>query len=214
MDVLMKKMRARMYSPVLPVSALIRNWKLILVFCMFAVGLIAGALLMKGEYTGLDDLADNLFESYYMGRQQSGFLSILWLSFLSGFPFFVTAFIAGVSAVGTPVAVLTPLIRGLGYGIITGFLYGDHGLKGVGFCALLIVPQALISTVALLLACREALGFSIVFFTMLTPKSRPYQMFGDFKLYCARFGVLLIILLLSALTDALMSSAFLRFFRF
>ena len=84
----------------------------------------------------------------------------------------------------------------------------------MAFSALLLVLPSLVSALALLLACRESWGFSLMLFHGVLPGASSLSLRGDFKVYCLRYLFIVGILLLACLLDAGLSAAFIRFFHF
>ena len=64
---------------------------------------------------------------------------------------------------------------------------------------------AVLLTVALILAARESVKFSLNLANLTLPTATPKILFYDFKDYCARYLVISVILLLSAILDAVIS---------
>ncbi len=190
------------------------NRKLLFLSLAFILGLLIGVLVMRGAGEQLTASVEKGFTSYVEQRQSHSFGSTFLYSLTSVFPFFVAAFICGLCMVGTPGAFFIPCFRGLGLGFTTGYLYTVYGMKGMAFSALLIIPPSLVSTVALLLACRETWGFSLMLFKGVLPDAPSLALRNDFKIYCLRFLFILGVMLFSCLLDAGMSLAFIRFFAF
>lgn len=95
-------------------------------------------------------------------------------------------------------------------------IYLSFSFKGILFCLILIVPHAIISTIAIVLAAKESIRFSNQFFMMLINHSsvETESSHNNFslKLYITKFIVLIGILLLAALIDSTFTFLFTRFF--
>ena len=82
------------------------------------------------------------------------------------------------------------------------------------FCLLIIIPSAVIAAIAVILACREALGFSLSLARLAFPETKKPRIEQDFKLYCMRQLFVLIFFVTSAVVQGLMSASFISFFDF
>lgn len=94
---------------------------------------------------------------------------------------------------------LTPPVlffRGVGLGVASGYLYAAYHFKGILFYCVVVLPGALVCGAALILAAREA---------MRTSRSIGRGEHWNMKLYCVRFGGVLIFGCRRALTDAVLS---------
>ena len=56
--------------------------------------------------------------------------------------------------------------------------------------------------------------FSSVLLRLTMPKSRPVNVSGEFKIYCGKYFIVIILSILSALIDAVVSVSFIKFFSF
>lgn len=188
--------------------------RLFLLAFVYIAGLLVGALMVRMGGGGLFQSLENSFLAYVEGRQSQPFWMTLLNAFAAALPFFAGAFFCGVCILGVPGAFLIPCFKGLGLGLTVGYVYAVYGMQGMAFCALLLIPPALASAMALLLACRESWGFSLMLFRGLLPGAGPLALRGDFKIYCLRYLFILGILLAASILDAGLSAAFIRFFAF
>lgn len=117
-------------------------------------------------------------------------------SFASTFLFMLLCFLFGLTLWGF---LLTPPVlffRGVGLGVTSGYLYAAYHFKGILFYCVVVLPGALVCGAALILAAREA---------MRTSRSIGRGEHWNMKLYCIRFGGVLILAAGAALTDAVLS---------
>lgn len=190
------------------------NRKLILLSAAFLIGLLSGVLVVRSAGNAMTENISDTFSAFISARTGQPFFTTFINSFLSISPFLLASFIAGLCIVGTPAVPLIACFRGLGIGLTSGYLYATYGLKGIGFFALIILPHALLSSVALILACRESTGFSMMLMKSISPHAQAINLNVDFKMYCLRYVFILGIFILSSLLDATMSIGFMRFFEF
>lgn len=196
------------------VFSLYQNYRL-LIFCFtFILGLLIGSLVVKNSDSTVNNLISETFNTYISNRTGQTFFKTFFYSFTSLLPYLIAAYFLGLSIVGVFFVPFVVLIRGLGIGLISGFLYSVHSLKGIAFTVLLIAPYCLVSTFGLILACRESFGFSLMLLKAASSKSSSVNLHDDYKLYCIRYLVIVVIFIFSAFLDSVMSLAFMRFFNF
>lgn len=127
---------------------------------ILSIGVACGALFSRTA--GLNTLKklDFLFNSNYTMRSGTPALSVFVASAASSFIFIFVCFLCGLSVWGAFFAPLVPMIRGTGLGMTAGYLYATYGFHGGLFYAVVLLPGAYCSCIAILLAAKEALIFS------------------------------------------------------
>ena len=94
------------------------------------------------------------------------------------------------------------------------YSYFAHGLLGIVFSLLILIPAAVIASIGIILSAREALGFSLSLARLALPDATKPRIEQDFKLYSLRQIFVLIFFVASAFIQALMSVSFISFFNF
>ena len=138
------------------VDRIASSWKLILLTALFAAGMAFGAVSVKysTNHEWLEQLLQ-LLQEYSTIRNSQSLFSTMCNSLFSNLIYLSVAFIAGLCAIGFPFLALAPFLRGLGLGAVFGYLYSTKALAGVGYCMLILLPGAILSTATLLIGCRE-----------------------------------------------------------
>lgn len=191
------------------------NWRLILLSSLFAAGIIIGALLVPTDAnTVQSSLLGQIVDSFVGIRSDQSAIVTFGNSFLGLVPFFIVAFLSGLSSFGILVIPVVPMFRGLGLGYSMGYLYSFYALKGISYSALLIIPHTVISTIAILFACREAMRLSGMLLKAMLPSGSPVKFWPEFRKYALRFLAFLVLIGIAALIDTLFSISFSRFFLF
>ena len=147
-------------------------------------------------------------ERFVSLRSGESFLSVALSSFMGSALVLLVIFAAGTSMMGVVLVPFLAVLRGVFYGGVSALLYSEYAVKGIAFNAVLIVPSAFIFVVALLLAARESVRFSLLIAKMSLPGSPSVNLAFDFKNYCGRYLFIALIALASALTDAVLSCSF------
>lgn len=182
-----------------------------LIIVLFFLGLLYGAVLSSASSQDTLDKLSFVTQGFMSKRAEQSLFYTFFNSLASSAILLLLLFVFGFSAIAQPVSLLVPVFRGLGLGVSMGYFYLNDGFKGAAFCLLLIVPQALISTLALVLGTRESIRFSNTFFSILLPK-KEIETDGAFRLYFTKFGVLFCILLIAAVIDCICTFLFAGFF--
>ncbi len=184
--------------------------RLTLLTGLYFAGVFLGVIL----YSTLDGEAlsalNDVTGSFVNGRLNHTFWETLVNSFSGGFILLLACFWLGFSSAAQPIELLIPAFRGLGAGVSLSGMYGSFGLKGVGMSAVLIIPGAVLSAFAVIIAAREALELSGRVFMSAFGRGMGGEPI-DFRLYFTKFVILCAILAVSSLTDSLATFLFAGF---
>lgn len=188
----------------------VNNLLIILTVC-FIIGLCFGVLTLK-KYDFLKSYAEGYISDFMLSRTGTGFFKITLDSFLSSMLFIFLSFSCGASLLGVVLVPLCVSVRGFLYGCVTALLYAEYSLKGIAFNAVLLLPPAIIFIIALILASLESVRFSLLLARITLPATVPTNLSYNFKNYCGRYLLFCILVLVSAVADALLSVNFLTRF--
>lgn len=141
------------------ITSLKKNRRILIMMLLFAAGMIIGALSLKKADSYLSGAFSDMFSVYI--RSKSG--QSLGMNFINSLAvnaaFMLAAFVFGLCAVGLPLICILPIIRGVGIGMLSGYLYSNFALRGLGYCVLVIYPGLIPAIFALLLACSAGINF-------------------------------------------------------
>ena len=182
------------------------------ILAVLVVLIIAGVsvgIFTESRIQVLSNYSTTYVERFIALRSGESFLSVALSSFMSSALVLLMLFAAGTSMLGVILVPFIVALIGLFYGGISALLYSEYSVKGIAFNAVLIVPSAFVFLIALLLAGRESMRFSLLMAKMTLPGSPSVNLAFDFKNYCGRYLFIAFILLASALTDAVLSCSFL-----
>lgn len=113
--------------------------------------------------------------------------------------------VMGFCAVGQPGVLLVLLWRGMALGIAVAGTYRMQGMRGLPTVMFLQLPHALVTSLILVLAAREALRFSNQFWRFAWTERVEDGLRSQLKLYFLKFLVLLLILSGSAIVDSILT---------
>ncbi len=141
-------------------------------------------------------------------RGFSGAFSQLFESCFQPVLLLTVLFISGLSACGAPSAVVVPIFWGVGLGLVQTHYYAD-GWSGLLVIAAVLLPHSVMEAVALLMASSEALRMSVRLTGLLLPRSAHCGgLWQEFRLYCVRFLLLLLLLFGAGALDVVMRLLF------
>lgn len=170
---------------------------------------IAVGIFTESKLQVLSRYSASYVERFVALRSGESFLSVALSSFMSSALVLLALFAAGTSMLGVILVPFLAALRGVFYGGVSALLYSEYSVKGIAFNAVLIVPSAFVFVIALLLAARESMRFSLLIAKMSLPGAPSVNLSFDFKNYCGRYLFISLIALASALTDAVLSCSFL-----
>ncbi|MBR6408113.1 MAG: stage II sporulation protein M [Clostridia bacterium] len=174
----------------------------------FAAGLTTGCIVSCGYVGERGGIISAIAEEYVLSKPSETIPQTFFSSFASLSPYILAVFLLGFCALGTPLVPAAAALRGIGLGAMLGHMYSVHGMKGMIFSLLIIIPPAIISLSALLLSCREAMHFSSRMFScFLSNSSRPEKI-PDMKRYCLKFIIFFFMIVAASLVDCLFTLLF------
>lgn len=182
------------------------------ILAVLVVLIVAGVsvgIFTESRIQVLSNYSTTYVERFIALRSGESFFSVALSSFMSSALVLLVLFAAGTSMLGVILVPFIAALIGLFYGGISALLYSEYSVKGIAFNAVLIVPSAFVFLIALLLAGRESMRFSLLMAKITLPGSPSVNLAFDFKNYCGRYLFIAFILLASALTDAVLSCSFL-----
>ncbi|MFZ2539081.1 MAG: stage II sporulation protein M [Oscillospiraceae bacterium] len=190
------------------------SYSLILLAGMFIIGMIYGVLLIKSNSDTLANTILIITNEYTIKLQQQTILQSFMSSFASTFIFILLPYLLGYSAIAQPLIILVPWFKGLGLGFFMANLYTSYGFSGIGFCALVIMPSTLVALFCIVIASREALKLSNLFFQSFASKRNLAVCFTTIKLYNLKLLVLSVISVTASIVNVVCVLLFSRLFHF
>lgn len=137
-----------------------RNEIFFLLILLFFVGILLGACLIRANGQSWQTFINQLVSGYAGKRDGQSFLQTFYYSASSTLLFLLAIFLSGFCAVGQPLVCLIILFRGLGYGLTAGSVYSLYGLSGMGYVALLLLPNCILTALGLMKVGQSAIRFS------------------------------------------------------
>ena len=185
-----------------------KNATLLLFAMLILIGMAIGSTF-RGSFSNIS----YLFQSFILDKQSgASYFQMFSSSFSIISILLLVTYLLGLSSFGLPVILAIPIFRGIGLGMSIGTVYNQFGLVGISACVVCILPNALISSIALILACRDAGSFSLKITSLILPFGNTSNLWHRFSSYSMRFSIYLFIAAASALIDVLITSSFSKYF--
>ena len=191
-----------------------KNGLLLFLGIVLLAGMICGCLSARTADENLLHQLETLFLSDVSTRSVQPMGVTFTASMASSFLFVLAAVMMGLSAWGIALVPVIPFFRGFGLGVSSGYLYAAFGLKGVWFYLAVMLPGVLLSSVSILLSCREAMRFSLRFTSSSFSFKREGKEVPDLRLYFTRNGLSLAVSVAAALCDMVFTALFAGLFSF
>lgn len=188
-----------------------KNTALLLLALLFLAGVTLGAVLLRHAGGETAALLERLTEDFLQNRRgQSLGANFLWAAG-SSLMFVGVLFVCGFCAIAHPAEILAVFFRGLGFGASAASLYAGFGARAAGFLALFVLPNMLLSSVAILFCCRESLRLSSRFFAAMFPDGEAQTDKYPLRYYLGRYAAAMLLCLISALLEAVMYLGFAKY---
>ena len=184
---------------------------LIITIALFTASMIIGAGLFRSTSANISEFSD-IFDNYILTRSDETVLQLFFNSLIINLTFILISFFAGMSCFGFPITVILPVIKGLGYGVISGYLFSQYTMSGIGYYLLTILPGGIIANSTLLFTCNEACFLSADILMIVLEKKQSDK--NKIILYTKKIILLITISVFSSFLDSLLVKAFSYLFTF
>ena len=183
-----------------------QGWQKLALLALYGLGLLLGSKTAAGASSGWQEQLLELLRAQRMNRAGQSVLANALGYFGTDILFMLAAFLLGLCAAGLPLLLLLPVLRGLGMGVLSGWLYMTQGFTGIGYSVLILYPSAIISTLIMLSYCKESMSMSGDMLMMIGGKLDQTE--NTLRQYISRYLGLLVVSIFAALVDAICYSMF------
>ncbi|MDD3193601.1 MAG: stage II sporulation protein M [Oscillospiraceae bacterium] len=180
-----------------------RNEIFVLLSVLFLAGILLGACFIRVNGENWGTFIGQMVEGFSNGRESQTLPATFLQSATGAFFFLLALFLCGFCAVGQPLVCLILLFRGLGYGLTAGGVYSVYGPSGMGYVALFLMPNCVLTALILLRAGQSAFRFSTGLYGAMKGAGKM-----NARPYCLEFAILGACLLGAALVDSVFSYLF------
>lgn len=189
----------------------LENSRIYLLIIFFVSGLIVGALTIRNADSLMASELRSIVDSYKLLRMGQGILSNFLSSLLINILFIGSSTFLGFSLIGYPFIIWIPLVRGMGIGMVCGYLYSVYKFSGLGYALLTIYPGAALAALFLIISCNYSCEYSKnAYFKSVGGKGQFER--GETKIFLLRQVLCVGFCSIASITDALASKLFSGFF--
>lgn len=129
---------------------------------LFCVGVAAASLWMKGKGSnGITLQLSEICLRFFKLKEEQGIITNALDSFLICGFFLLFASVSGFSVLGGMWLNAQSLLRGALMGFAVSTLYRTNTTAGLGYTAVIFMPEAVICAVAFILSCKQSKKFSL-----------------------------------------------------
>lgn len=189
-----------------------KNTGLLALGVLFLAGVLLGTLLLRTAGGETLRLLMEMVGAFVENRRDQSLFQNFVSGATSSLVFLAVLFVSGFCAVSQPLVVAAPLFRGLGVGFSMASLYAAHGVQAAGYIAVMMLPDTVLSMLAILLCCRESLRLSASFFAAMGGGERRDRTIYPLRIYLARYLACGALCVFSAFLGAALNFAFANFF--
>lgn len=172
---------------------------------LIVIGAAVGALYIKNSgisKTGLEGTGFFMQDILVAGAASKGFVSLASSAFFPVSLLICTEYLFGLCVIGFPFELLMPVLHGAWLGAAMASIDIRYGVKGLGICLIFIIPQAILTSLAVMLACREGVKFSFAI-SKLIFSSKWKNLNVSFRVYCYKYAVCFLIVGIASIIQAL-----------
>lgn len=182
---------------------------------LILLGMVLGALYARSAESDTLDSLDFLFTTNLDARLSQSPFGTFCACFASDFIFLISVYLFGTAPWGLPLELVTVLFKGFGIGITAAYLFISHGLSGVGFYLLVLLPGTFLFCLALAFFSTSAFEFSKrMFIIAVSKKAISVPVRGSLLHLSSRLLTALIITFAASLVDTFLWSMFAGAFKF
>lgn len=210
----MKQRRKSLYYSKNRVSQLPIRREILMFSILLLSGLLIGVLVAKNGNESILTQVSRMFDSFYSVRENQSIGASVINSLKVSCAFWLINVLFGLCIIGIPFVTIIPVIRGLGIGLVTGYIYSIYGIKGIGYCFLIIFPGALISFIALIYAVSDSFKMSLYTLSSCVNSGALKGGAEKIKIFAVRQIFYLMLFAVSAFTDGIVNKLFAGVFNF
>lgn len=142
------------------------NKYFLILLCCLIVGMLFGALSVKGTDPESSDILYNWFFSFIESRTNSGLWQVFFKCFLTAFLYLLVLTVSAFGVSGIPIFPAVMLFRGFGTCMLSGLLYRNCSLEGIAFADLILLPSSVALDFVLVYYSSKAMELSVNFLSV------------------------------------------------
>ncbi|MDO4608393.1 MAG: hypothetical protein Q4B40_04295 [Clostridia bacterium] len=185
----------------------------IILSLLFTVGIFIGSTILSSNDL-ISDFAKKFFTNFIELHKATNFIKKLFFCFLRYLIILILYFLSGSGTLGVVLCPYIIIWQGIFLGSLISYVYGTYGISGIAFNAIILIPPMTIFAICSFFAARYSINFSLQIAKLTLPRSRPVNLFYDFKNYCNKYVILFLITLLCSVIEIVLNLLFFNFFSY
>lgn len=182
----------------------------IIAVSVFASGMIIGSGFWNNHVC--TDFFLKLFDYFIDVRSRYSFSELFAYELAFNCVFLMCILMTGFSSLGCFVMPVIPFLRGVGYGILSGYLFCEYMMTGIGYYLITVFPSAVIINSVFILTCINSCFSSSDILSVLMMKKQPEE--SHIRNYLRLSLVYTLLILICTVFDCIIIKAFSVFFTF
>lgn len=186
---------------------------MIIIIALFAAGMIIGSgITQKGSSSQFVTDFASIFDIFTANRNDLKAYQVFFNTLTVNFVFLIALFCSGFSCIGIPAILTIPVIKGIGLGVMTGYLFSFYSMNGIGYYLLTIFPSGVISVSMILLASCSSGIMSKELLAIALEKKQP-NLSASIS-YIKRYAVYIVGMVIASAVETVFVKAFSYLFVF
>jgi len=176
-----------------------------LLFSVIAVGVLFGTLFFRGASDKSIFTSDLWCHGFIKFSYEQSVMDVFMRSVSWTSLYVMMLFLMGFCCISQPLQMLLLFMRGCALGVSVSYIYSLYGIRGALVSVFMILPHAVMTSVVLVFAAREAMRCSNLYLLYVSGKNSDSTDTPQLKLYFLRFAVLMAAILVSTLLDCVIT---------
>ena len=173
------------------------NQKTVFLVFIFIIGVFSGAFAVKNADTQLMIKIKELTENYLELKSSGSIMKIFVSSAVTDLFFITISSVFGLSLIGSSILWFLPAVRGLGIGVVLGYIYSNYSISGLLYGIVTICIPTALSACALIISCKESL-LTVKDIQQSFSSNKEFNPKQYYKLFFLRSIILYMIMLFAA----------------
>ena len=200
----MQKSKVVFIKPRNVLSFFRESYAFIIMFSVYIIGILIGSIFVKRAILSGEQIKTllNLSEVF------QGFWNQFYSFIINWIPSLLIISLFGTCMAGIVIIPCLVCVKGIEYGVLSGYLYSHYSFNGVIYVILLVLPSVFCSAYCLFFAGRESFAFSLKLLKHTLPEPRSEYLYPRLTAFCRRILLYLFFTILAGFLDAALNTAF------
>lgn len=178
---------------------------LILFSALFACGMIIGAGIFNADI-GTTNFIKNILNDMFLINESGAAANVLLNSLIINIGLLIFLVFMGLNCTGIPVIIVSIFMKGVGFGIIAGYLFCEFSLSGIGYYLMIIMPAGILLCTSFIISGIYSYFMAFDLIRILYGrKSAEKKLIVD---YCIKMMPCVIVTIIASLLGVFLRTAF------